>query len=333
MTTMKDVARLAGVSTATVSRSLSSPETVSPETVSKVMEAVRKLNYEPNILARNLRTNATMFIIVVLPDITNPFFGQILRGIEEVAHAAGYTVLLCDTANDPNRELTYTNILRRRGADGIIFLTARVDRSHMLHLATSKPMVLACEYIEGLPVPQVAIDNMGAGLMATQHLLRLGHRRIGLVNGPENVILCRDRRNGYRLALQHAGIALDPALTTVGEFDYQSGRQAVRQLLALPEPPTAIFCASDQLAMGVINEARSMGLRVPDDLAVVGFDDIGFAEMFHPQLSTIAQPMHEIGETAMRLLLSVIHCDDESPRQVVLPHSLVIRESCGAHQV
>lgn len=327
LVTMKDVARLAGVSTATVSRILRDPDAGTEETVQRVMDAVRKLNYEPNVLARNLRKQETRFVIVVLPDITNPFFSRILRGMEDTAQAAGYNVLLCNTDNDPARELTYIKILQRRGADGIIFLTARVDKSHILQLSHTLPVVLACEYVEGLPVPMVSIDNLSAAFTAVNHLLQLGHKRIAMINGPGNVILCRERLTGYRLALQQAGISFDPALVRNGTFHHDSGVEAMKSLLEEAGPLTAVFCANDEMAIGAINCAKSRGLRVPEDLAVVGFDDIDFASMYDPPVTTVAQPMYQIGETAMRLLLSKVRGEPVAEEQVVLPYRLVVRRS------
>lgn len=325
---MKDVARLAGVSTATVSRILNSPDAGRPETRRRVAAAVKKLGYEPNVSARNLRINRTATIIVVLPDINNPFFSFIVRGIEDVAHEQGFSVLLCNTDNDLQRELQYTKIIGRRGADGAIFLTARVSSPHILKMAERVPVVLACEYIDGA-VSQVSIDNVGAAMDATRHLIQLGHRRIAYVNGPPDVILSRDRLRGYTLALQQAGLPVLEELIAPGTFYLESGVEAARRLLGLPEPPTAVFCANDEMAIGFIRAAEAMGRRVPDDVAVVGFDDIRFASFYRPALTTVAQPMYEIGRRAAQLLLDQVGGKADGPQSIVLPHRLVVRESCG----
>lgn len=325
---MKDVARLAGVSTATVSRILNSPDAGRPETRRRVAAAVKKLGYEPNVSARNLRINRTATIIVVLPDINNPFFSFIVRGIEDVAHEQGFSVLLCNTDNDLQRELQYTKIIGRRGADGAIVLTARVSSPHILKMAERVPVVLACEYIDGA-VSQVSIDNVGAAMDATRHLIQLGHRRIAYVNGPPDVILSRDRLRGYTLALQQAGLPVLEELIAPGTFYLESGVEAARRLLGLPEPPTAVFCANDEMAIGFIRAAEAMGRRVPDDVAVVGFDDIRFASFYRPALTTVAQPMYEIGRRAAQLLLDQVGGKADGPQSIVLPHRLVVRESCG----
>lgn len=318
------------VSTATVSRVLREPQYGMPATRARVLDAVKKLKYQPNVLARNLRQSQTGFVIVVLPDITNPFFSKIVRGMEDVAHSMGYNVLLCNTDNDPAREADYIRLLQGRGADGIIFLTARVETAFILQLAGTTPLVLACEYVDGLPVPSVSIDNRSAAFTATQHLLAQGHTRIGMINGPGSIILCRDRLAGYRLALEGAGLPCLPELVLEGNFHVQSGSDCMTALLDLPEPPTAVFCANDEMAMGAIQTIRSHGLKVPDHLAVVGFDDISFASVWDPPLTTVAQPTYEIGATAMRLLLAQIRGETLPVTQVVLRHSLVIRRSSGA---
>lgn len=317
---MKDVARLAGVSTATVSRVLSSRGTVRSEMRERVLAAVKKLRYEPNVSARNLRVNKTATIIVVLPDINNPFFSLIVRGIEDVAHEQGYSVLLSNTDNDLDRELASTRILSRRGADGVIFLTARVSSPHILRLAEQTPVVLACEYIEGA-VSQVSIDNVAAAMEATHHLINLGHERIAYVNGPKDIVLCRDRRQGYEFAMRQAGLPVRLELMFEGTFYLESGGAAAEYLLNLPEPPTAVFCANDELAIGFIHRCFQMGRRVPDDVAVVGFDDIRFAAFQRPALTTIAQPMYDIGVHATRLLLEQINAWDTAKTDTTGAHT------------
>lgn len=329
MPTMKDVARLAMVSTATVSRVLREESYGTPDTRARVLDAVSKLRYQTNLLARNLRQSQTNFVIVVLPDITNPFFSKIVRGMEDVAHSLGYSVLLCNTDNDPAREADYIRLLQSRGADGIIFLTARTDSAAILQLAENTPVVLACEYIRGLPVPSVSIDNRTAAFTATQHLLAQGHTRIGMINGPASIILCHDRLSGYRFALEQAGLPFRAELVKEGNFRIDSGFALMEELLQAETPPSAVFCANDEMAMGAIQAVRAAGLTVPGDVAVVGFDDITFASVVEPPLTTIAQPTYEIGATAMRLLLGQIRGEKLVDSQVVLPHTLVIRRSSG----
>ncbi len=294
------------------------------------MEAVERLQYRPNHIARSLRRNESHFVIVVMPDINNSFFAQIIRGMEDVAHAQDYQVLLCNTDNDPERELSYIKVLQGRAADGMAFLTARVDSAYIEQLSQHVPVVLGCEYAEGLSTPSVSIDNVHAAFTATRHLIQLGHRRIALINGPKGVILSQDRLQGYSQAMQQTTSGLECRMIRDGTFYYESGFRLIQELLTLSPRPTAVFCANDEMAIGAINGARALGLRVPEDLAVVGFDNIPFASMYNPALTTIAQPMYEIGETTMHLLLALIRKEPISIRKVVLPHRLMVRQSCGA---
>ncbi|EIJ78118.1 transcriptional repressor, lacI family protein [Bacillus methanolicus PB1] len=332
MVRIVDVAKLANVSTATVSRVLSNSGTVSKETTEKVMEAIEKLNYQPNILARQLRKLETKTILVVVPDITNTFFSKILRGIEEVAAKNGYQVLLGDTGNNLEREKEFLNILRQKKADGLILLTARIDQNSIEEIANEFPVVLACEYIEGSQIPTVSIDNISSARKATEHLILLGHKRIGFISGPLNVVLSRDRLKGFHQAIAQHGIAAEPYLIQEGDFSYESGFNLMMKFLALEQPPTAVFAANDEMAIGAMKAIKSKGLRVPDDISVVGFDDIKFASIVEPALTTIAQPMFDIGMKAMELLLKLIHKDPLEKNQYILEDKLIIRDSSNEYK-
>ncbi|AKM19333.1 HTH-type transcriptional repressor CytR [Geobacillus sp. 12AMOR1] len=329
MASIKDVAKRANVSTATVSRVLRNTGNVTEETRQRVLEAIEALNYQPNVLGRYLRRMETETVLVVVPDITNPFFSKVLRGIEAVALKHGYQVLLGDTQNDVRLEEQYLNLLPQRQVDGMIFLTARIRKELMEEMARQFPIVLACEYLEGADIPTVSIDNISSARKATEHLIRLGHCRIAHLSGPMNIILSRDRLRGYQQALAQHELEADAALVQEGDFTYESGYNLTLKLLALEKPPTAIFAANDEMAIGAIKAVRHRGGRVPDDVAVVGFDDIQMASIFEPSLTTIAQPMFEIGQKAMELLLALIEGTSARRRQLVLPDRLVIRDSCG----
>ena len=294
-----------------------------------MLEAIEALNYQPNVLGRYLRRMETETVLVVVPDITNPFFSKVLRGIEAVALKHGYQVLLGDTQNDARLEEQYLNVLPQRQVDGMIFLTARIRKELMEEMARQFPIVLACEYLEGTDIPTVSIDNISSARKATEHLIRLGHCRIAHLSGPMNIILSRDRLRGYQQALAQHELEADAALVQEGDFTYESGYHLTLKLLALEKPPTAIFAANDEMAIGAIKAVRHRGGRVPDDVAVVGFDDIHMASIFEPSLTTIAQPMFEIGQKAMELLLALIEGTSARRRQLVLPDRLVIRDSCG----
>lgn len=328
MVTISDVAKLANVSTATVSRVLSNSGNVKKETTEKVLEAIQKLNYQPNVLARQLRKLETKTILVVVPDITNTFFSKILRGIERVAIENDYEVLLGDTGNDVERERGYLDILRQKKADGMILLTARLE-SHLLEeMAGEFPVVLACEYLEGSTIPTVSIDNISSARKATEYLINLGHRRIGFISGPLNVILSRDRLKGFRQAMEQHNIPMESFLVQEGDFSFESGYNMMMKFLALDQPPTAVFAANDEMAIGAIKAIKSKGLHVPDDISVVGFDDIKFASIYEPALTTISQPMFEIGKKAMELLIKLINKDQLERNQYILEDQLVIRETC-----
>mgnify|MGYP001187427210 CR=1 FL=1 len=328
MVRISDVAKLANVSTATVSRVLSNSGNVKKETTEKVLEAIRKLNYQPNMLARQLRKLETKTILVVVPDITNTFFSKVLRGIEHVAIENDYEVLLGDTGNNIERESGYLNILRQRKADGMILLTARLESHVLEEIASEFPVVLACEYLEGSTIPTVSIDNISSARKATEYLIHLGHRRIGFISGPLNVILSRDRLKGFRQAMAQHGIPVESFLVQEGDFSFESGYNMMMKFLALDQPPTAVFASNDEMAIGAIKAIKSKGLRVPDDISVVGFDDIQFASIYEPALTTISQPMFEIGKKAMELLIKLINKDELEKSQYILEDRLVVRETC-----
>ncbi|WP_026694152.1 LacI family DNA-binding transcriptional regulator [Peribacillus kribbensis] len=328
MVRIADVAKLANVSTATVSRVISNAGTVKKETAEKVLEAIKKLNYQPNMLARQLRRSETKTILVVVPDITNTFFSVVLRGIESVAIENGYQVLLGDARNDVESETSFLTILGQKKADGLILLTARTDQKILEDLSQDFPVVLACEYYEGSKLPTVSIDNVSSARKATEYLISLNHKRIGHISGPLNIVVGRDRYRGFHQAMAQHGLSVDPSLIQEGEFSFESGFNLMMKFLSLENPPTALFAGNDEMAMGAIKAAKSKGLRVPEDLSVVGFDDIQFASIFEPALTTVAQPTFDMGQKAMRLLLNLIKDEELEKDQFILPDKLIVRESC-----
>ena len=333
MSNIREVAKRAGVSTATVSRVLSRPDVVSPDTRVRVLKAVERLGYAPNSVAKNLRTLKSRKLLVTVPDISNPFFALILQGIEDMAQRNGYAVLVGDTQHDEQREERYALMLKQKEADGLIFLGHRLPKlaaSVVQELAPNcAPIVNGCEFSADLGVPSVHIDNAKAASEAMEHLYGLGHRRIGVVTGPLLSPLSRDRLKGAVASASAQGAEAD-VLVRHGDFSIRSGAEAASTLLEGSTRPTAIFCFNDEMAMGVIAEARSRGLRVPDNLSVVGFDDIRFAQCTDPPLTTVAQPMREIGERTVRLLLAILNGTQLSPMSITLPHTLQVRQSTAA---
>jgi LacI family repressor for deo operon, udp, cdd, tsx, nupC, and nupG len=329
-----EVAKRARVSTATVSRVLSQPNVVAPATRRRVMQAVERLGYEPNSTAKNLRTLRTGKLLVTVPDLSNPFFSLILQGIEDAALREGYAVLVGDTQHDAKREERYALMLKRKEADGLIFLGHRMPEEAASYIRAQAPrcapVVNGCEFSPSLGVPSVHIDNARAAYQAMDHLYGLGHRRIGIVTGPLVSQLSRDRLSGATARAKKQKAERE-FIVMHGDFSIESGAAAAERLLGRRERPTAIFCFNDEMAMGVVEVAKTLGIHVPQQLSVVGFDDIRFSRHMDPPLTTIAQPMRQIGEGTVRLLLSILaggH-DAETPESVTLPHKLVVRASTG----
>ncbi|MEP7310225.1 MAG: LacI family DNA-binding transcriptional regulator [Acidobacteriota bacterium] len=329
MANIFDVAKRAGVSIATVSRVLSRPDAVAPATRRKVMQAVTHLGYTTNAAGKHLRTQRSDKILVTIPDISNPFYSRVLQSIEESAQREGYSVLLADTQHDLKREERYTLMLRRRDAEGFIVLGHGLsDVAFEVSRETSglAHIVGACEFNSRANIPRVNIDNHAAARDAIEHLYSLGHRRIGVIAGPVDSALSRDRLEGTtaRAKVQRAEKDL---VVAPGDFTLESGEKAAEQLLARADRLTAIVCFNDQMAIGAMDVLRRRGLVVPDDLSVVGFDDISFARYTVPPLTTIAQPVREIGQETVRLLLAIVRGQTSSAVSVILPHRLVVRES------
>jgi LacI family repressor for deo operon, udp, cdd, tsx, nupC, and nupG len=326
-----EVAKRVGVSTATVSRVLSQPNVVAPATRRKVLEAIERLGYEPNSTAQSLRTTRTGKLLVTVPDISNPFFSLILQGIEDAAQREGYSVLVGDTQHDPKREERYALMLKRKEADGLIFLGHRLPKeaAALIHAMAPRcaPVVNGCEFSPTLGIPSVHIDNAKAASEAMDHLYRLGHRQIGIVTGPLVSPLSRDRLSGATARAKRARASRD-FIVLNGDFSIESGSVAAERLLGRRSPPTAIFCFNDEMAMGVLETAKRHHIRVPDDVSVVGFDDIRFARYTDPPLTTVAQPMRAMGEGTVRLLLQILNGGGmTTPEPVTLPHTLTVRSS------
>ncbi|MDR7420044.1 MAG: LacI family DNA-binding transcriptional regulator [Armatimonadota bacterium] len=329
--TIHDVAQAAGVSVATVSRVVSgSVHHVRPETRARVQAAVTQLRYRPNLVARGLKQRVTHTVGLIVPDISNPFFPAIARGVEDVASRAGKGVLLCNTDEDLTKERAYLNLLDTRMVDGLIFATVGTNPGHLRMLRRrGVPVVLIARAPRGVGIDAVLVDNRRGTREATEHLLRLGHRKIAFIGGPTTLPDAAERRTGYEEALAAAGIPVAPALIRDGGFRAEGGAAAVGALLDQRVPFTAIVAANDLMAIGAMEKLRRRGRRIPDDVAIVGFDDITFARLVEPRLTTVAQPKYRMGCLAMERLLEVIG-GDRRPRRAVLEPKLVVRDSCGA---
>lgn len=326
---MRDVAERAGVSVTTVSHVINETRVVSPESRQRVAAAMDELGYQPNALARSLRRKETYTLGVIVPDSADPFFAEIVRGIEDTSFQRGYTITLCNSDSDLDKELLYTNALTEKQVDGILFLAAggkSTEHIHSLH-KRRMPLVVVDRQTQNMTLDSVQIDNAWGGWAATRHLVELGHRRIGCITGPSDLTLSAERVTGYRRALQEGRLSVDERLIVKGDFQYESGYQAAHYFLAMADPPTAIFACNDLMAVGLVSAAQALGRRIPADLAVVGFDDVRLASFINPPLTTIAQPKYDIGRIATTMLLERISNPDMSPRQRTLKTELIVRRS------
>jgi len=332
---IQDVAREAGVSTATVSRALSQPNKVADATRMLVINAVHKTGYRVHQAARNLRRGRTGLLVALVPNLGNPFFSEILAGIASVASPAGFGILVADTMQPDFSRESLTDFLRTDRADGLVVLDGNLSRVLAPNLEGSgyhPPVVFVCEWTDGANYPSVVIDNRLGGRTAVAHLVALGHNKIGHVAGPEMNVLTGARRSGARDVLDECGLEIRPSWFLPGDFTLQSGVEAARQWLSLSEKPSAMFCASDQMAFGFISELHKNGVAVPDDVSVVGFDDIDIAARFIPALTTIRQPRFEIGMIAAEKLIDQISTPTQHPdfHEHKLPVELIVRESTAA---
>jgi LacI family repressor for deo operon, udp, cdd, tsx, nupC, and nupG len=327
---IRDVAEAAGVSTATVSRALSTPDLVSEDTRASVLKAVEATGYRVNQAARNLRRQQAGGIVVLVPNLANPFFSQILAGIASTMAPSGYNVLIADTKQGEGA-LHIRDYLHNNRADGLIVLDANLPEDVLLAGEPARhhpPIVFACEWLNGDGRPKVIIDNAYGAKLAIDHLVELGHEKIGHLQGPADNILTITRAEGTRQALAKSGLKPRPDWFFEGDFSLASGAEAARRWLCMDDRPTAVFCTSDAMACGFIGELHHKGIRVPDEVSVVGFDDIDIAAHFVPSLTTIAQPRRAIGETAALRLLSILRGEASSaPGPEILPVELVRRES------
>jgi DNA-binding LacI/PurR family transcriptional regulator len=329
--TIRDVAEAAEVSTATVSRVLAGAHQVTDELKERVFEAARQLRYTPNRVARNLRRRTTRMIGVVVPDIENPFFTSIIGGVEEVLQAANYNLLLANYNENPAREHELLRTLGAEGAAGIIFTPSNsADADYHELVQEPAPMVAISRYPEGLNVDVVAVANSEGARLATDHLIRLGHETIGFINGPIGISTARERRAGYLEAFAAAGLEPRPDLMVHGDFRQDGGYHAMQALLNLDRPPTAVFTASNLMTLGALQAIHERGLRIPGQIAVVGYDDLPWATSLEPPLTAVAQPARDVGVTAARLLLDRLAEPERATRRIILSTHLVIRASCGA---
>ena len=328
--TIKEVALRAGVSIATVSRAFANPEAVREQLRTRVYEAARALRYQPSRVARSLRAGTSQTIGVVIPDLQNPFFTAVVRGVEGVLQAAGFSLLLGNSDENPGREEELLTTLRAEGVAGIIFVPLNPKKSTYQQILDPRmPLVAVDRLPHQLKVDLVTVANAAGARMAVAHLIERGHRRIALLGGPSRHSTAVERERGYVAALRGASVAIRPDLIYRGDFREGGGYDGMRALLAVPHPPTAVFAANNLMTMGALRALHEKGRQIPGDMALVGFDDIPWATSLNPPLTTVAQPEAEIGRTAAELLLARINDPDRPVRHVVLEPALVVRASCG----
>jgi len=327
---IKDIARAAGVSHSTVSRALAESPLVKEETRERIKQLAKEMGYSPHALARSLVTRRTQTVGVVVTTIADPFVSEIVRGLEETGQNHGYTIILCNSNAEPRRELAAVKALREKRVDGIIVTASRVGDLYLPLLEDfGVPIVLINNQQTGKYVYSIGTDDLRGGQIATEHLLSLGHTRIAYIASPNNVNSSQARMNGYRMALESHGIALDPALLADGDGRPAAAMEATARLLSQGAHPTAIFCYNDMTAIGTIRALKRMGLRVPDDISVVGYDDIPIVEYLDPPLTTIRQRKYDMGCMAMEMLLRLLNGADDV-QDVTIEPTLVVRESTSA---
>jgi LacI family transcriptional regulator len=328
--TRNDVAKLAGVSTATVSYVVNNgPRPVSEGTRQKVLRAIQQLGYQPSAVARSLKTKKTCTIGIIISDILNPLLAFIAQSIEDELLPADYNLILCNTKELPERELAYLKMLISKQADGVIILPTGANRNILFSMIESgKHMVLLDRVIEGLDVDYVLFDNEDGAYAAVRHLISLGHSRIGMINLPPELTPGAGRLRGYERALHDAGLDIDRTLVKSGSFTAQEAHSLAHDLLSLDNPPTALFASSNRLARGVLQLVKERQLRMPNDLALCVFDDVGYYSHITPSITAVAHDYRQSGREAARLLMERIDgCDDCPARVVTLPYELHVRES------
>jgi len=333
MVTMKDVARAAGVSTYTVSATLAEATNVSPELRARVNDAVERLGYERNSMARALKRGSSSLIGLIVSDITNPFFTELVECIQNEARQAGYSVLLGVSDHDVERETQLLRLMRSHQAGGTILCPAGdvTDYGELRSIAGQMKLVAVDNAAAGMGIDTLAIDNAHAAKLAVEHLLALGHRQIGMVAGLSRQFVGQQRLAGYQKALAGYGLAFEPNLIGQGSFRLEDGYHACKQLLAQREAPTAIFVANNLMLIGVMRALHEAGMKVPGHVSVCSIDDFPWATAFQPALTVVKQPIAEMAAAAFRTLMNRLKGGKEEPAHAVYQVELIVRESCAKH--
>jgi LacI family transcriptional regulator len=330
--TIRDVARLADASTATVSAVINGTAVVSEGLMRRVRDAMTALDYQPDQVARSLKVGRTDAIGMVLPDITNAFFPEVVRGVELAAEQQGYSVILCDSNEDPEREQRHLSAFFSRRVDGVLIACSAESNAYESIVRRRFPMVFVDRIPRGLPVSAVSTDNVDAGCRATHHLIQLGHDRIAMIAGNLRLSPHADRLEGFRQAMQSARLPVRDDYMRCGDLKTESGYQQGRELLRLPARPTAILTSNNKMLLGLMGAISEAGVACPRDISVIGFDDYIWTEHFTPKLTTVAQPAREIGRLAMEMLLRKMQGAGSDHEIKLLKAELRVRESTGPNR-
>lgn len=326
-----DVARRAKVNISTVSRTINQTGKIGSATQQRVLKVMRELGYVPNRVARRLRARdmTTHLLGLIIPNIQNPFFADLARGVEDVAYRNKFAVLLCNYDEDPDKEHFYLDVMEAESVDGIILPPIRESDPAVLRVVRKgTPVVCVDRSLTGSTLDKVEVDNHGGALQAVEHILARGHRRIGIIGGPADSSTGRERLRGYKDALAAAGLTLKPELIRTGDFKTESGQRLADELLSLPTPPTALFVCNGSMTAGALEAITARGLRIPQQIAIVGFDDLPLASVLSPPLTVVRQPAYEVGKSAAELLLRRIADPESAPTSIRLLPSLIVRKSC-----
>ncbi|WP_173915252.1 LacI family DNA-binding transcriptional regulator [Halobacillus sp. Marseille-Q1614] len=329
MPTISDVAKLSGLSKATVSRVINNHPYIAKEKRERVEKAMKELGYVPNPSARRLRGSLTSTIGVIVPRIVNPFFSYLVNAIEQAAFKNNYQVLIFQSNENKDKEIYFLNLLKNRQVDGIVMTSIENDWDVIEPYTQYGPIVLCNEYLNKSNVPMVRLDQVKGAYIGTKHLIDKGHTKIAYCTGGlfAEDGKDKDRNKGYQQALEEAGLTLNPNWIFINKHTTEDGKKVMKQMMAMNDKPTAIFTGSDEIAAGVIIEAKEHGLKVPEDIAVIGFDDQPAAEMMEPKLTTIRQPINDLGEKSVEQLISLMNHKEAAVENVELPVELLVRDS------
>lgn len=327
MKAIKEVADKAMVSVATVSRVINKSPTVAKATRDRVLSVIAEMDYQPNLIGRHLRRSQTKKVLVLIPSISNQFYSKIITKIETIAQNHGYKTMVCISHSDRKIELEYIEMLTTKVVDGMIFLTSKLSAKELSVLAQKYSIVQCSEFVEGSQTDIVSIDNEKAAFDAVSFLIGKGHRSVAFFGSIEKYNSGILREKGYRRAMEENELVIDKNNTFFDGYSYPSGERMAMNLLSLERRPSAIFCISDSIAIGCIKKLVDCGVRVPEEISVMGFDDTSIAKMYNPAISTVAQPQVEIGELAMELLVKRMTGDKQPTSFNILPHHLVIRKT------